>query len=167
MSGGSCQSRVGCGKQSGGRSASRAQRGAAGRGLWRRRRRWRRRGAALAAFKGDAACRLPPGPGRTPSPSVARLAGDPRAGGSSVQGCGRLAGQPGQPRQPRWGGAEGGDPRPPGGRSCLQPLPSKGRSVGAPGPGWDSQDEIPTNARSGLISPPGPLFSFQFEDTPE
>jgi hypothetical protein len=57
---------------------------AAGRGLRRRRR--RRRGAALAAFKGDAACRLPPGRGRTPPPRRRSAPGIPGRAGAARRG---------------------------------------------------------------------------------
>lgn len=67
---------------------------AAGRGLRRRRR--RRRGAALAAFKGDAACRLPPGRGRTPPPRRRSAPGIPGRAGAARRGvdgapCGAAA----------------------------------------------------------------------------
>lgn len=67
---------------------------AAGRGLRRRRR--RRRGAALAAFKGDAACRLPPGRGRTPPPRRRSALGIPGRAGAARRGvdgapCGAAA----------------------------------------------------------------------------
>lgn len=152
MSGGGCQSPAGCGKQSGGRSASRAQRGSAGRGLWRRRRRRRRRGAALAAFKGDAARRLPPGRGRTPPPRWRGSPGIPERAGAASRG---VDGAPGQPRR---GGAEGGDSRPQRGRSRLQPLPSEGRSVGAAAPGWGSGSEIPDECWVGPYFPSRPVI---------
>lgn len=74
-----------------GRAVGRAAAGAvraglcsAGRGLRRRRR--RRRGAALAAFKGDAACRLPPGRGRTPPPRRRSAPGIPGRAGAARRG---------------------------------------------------------------------------------
>lgn len=140
--------RVGCGKKSGG--AARAGRsGAAGRGLWRRRRRWRRRGAALAAFKGDAACCLLPAQAEHPPPSARR--GSPGIPERAGAVCRVWTARPGS-RGSRggWGPRAGIRGR----RGALvPPAPAlKGRSVGAPGPGWDYQDEIPTNARSDLIS---------------
>lgn len=92
------------------------------------------------------------------SPSVARLAGDPRAGGSGAQGCGRRAGAAaagwgrGRGRVAAEGGARASSP-------CSQrgELLERGTLAGTAGA------KFGTNTGSGLYFPPGPLFNFQFE----
>lgn len=110
---------------------------------------WR---GARGFYKGDAACRLPPGRGRTPPPRWRGSPGIPERAGAASRG---VDGAPGQPRR---GGAEGGDSRPQRGRSRLQPLPSEGRSVGAAAAGWGSGSEIPDECWVGPYFPSRPVI---------
>lgn len=113
--------------------------------------------AALAALKGDAACRLPRRPGRTPLSQLRGLPGSPDRAGEERGGAN---GAQGESRQ---GGAEGGDAWPP--RGVLAPPPPDSERdqlerrplAGTP---WA---EYGTNTGPAFTSPPDPLFNFQLE----